>query len=64
MENIPSSFLGYNKKAVLEIISKKNKQLKTQQEDISYLRTENTELKRKLKSKNKPSKVKAPEPEA
>ena len=54
MENIPSSFLGYNKDAVKELINKKNSLLKTQQEDINYLRKENLKLKKKLEPKEEP----------
>ena len=60
MENIPSSFIGYNKNAVKELIKQKNSQLKSQQEDIDYLRQENLKLKKKLKTKN----PQEPEPEA
>ena len=60
MENIPSSFLGYNKNAVNELIKQKNYQLKSQQQDIDYLRQENLKLKNKLKNKKPPE----TEPEA
>ena len=53
METLPSSFLGYNKKAVHELIKEKNNKLKTQQSDINYLRTENLKLKKQLKTKIK-----------
>ena len=51
MENIPSSLIGYNKEAVNDIIMQKNNQLKTQQQDIDFLREENKRLRRKLKSR-------------
>jgi len=61
METIPSSFLGYNKKAVNQLIKQKNEKLKTQQSDINYLRTENTKLKKKLKTINKKEHTEEPE---
>lgn len=52
MENIPSSFLGYNKEAVNAIMKEKNEKLATQQNDINYLRSELM----KLEKANKKSK--------
>ena len=51
MENIPSSLIGYSKTAVNNIIMQKNNQIKTQQDDIDFLREENKRLKIKLKLK-------------
>ena len=51
MEKIPSSFIGYNKTVVKDLINQKNNLLKTQQKDIDYLRQENKKLKSKIKSK-------------
>ena len=60
MDKLPSSFIGYNKQAVDNLLNQKNQLLKTQQKDIDYLRQENTKLKSRLKPKH-PSE---PEPEA
>ena len=60
--NIPSSFIGYKKASVNQILNEKNKLLETQNQDIEYLRNENKKLKKQLKIKNK--KEKSPEPEA
>ena len=51
-KNIPSSFIGYNKQAVEEILKEKNALLKTQKEDINYLRNENKKLKKQLKKED------------
>lgn len=53
MENIPSSFIGYNKRSVNEIIKQKNDKLKTQQQDINYLRNQITRLEKSAKKKSK-----------
>ena len=50
---IPSSFMGYNKNAVDELINKKNSQLNIQQQDINYLRNENSKLKQQIDSTTK-----------
>ena len=55
MNNIPSSFMGYNKQAVDEIIKEKDNKLVTQQEDINYLRGEILKLEKNSK-KNKDTK--------
>ena len=57
MNNIPSSFMGYNKQAVDEIIKEKDNKLVTQQEDINYLRGEILKLEKNSK-KNKDTKNK------
>lgn len=49
MENIPSSFMGYNKETVDEILSQKNSKLNLQQEDINYLRKEISRLEKSIK---------------
>jgi len=51
-ENIPSSFIGYNKNTVKQILNQKNQLLKTQKEDIDYLRQENLKLKKQVKKNN------------
>lgn len=53
MEKIPSSFIGYNKQAVHEIIKQKDDKLSTQQKDINYLRDEILKLERTVKSSKK-----------
>ncbi len=53
MENIPSSFMGYNKQAVNDIIKQKDDLLVTQQKDINYLRGQLDKLE---KEKQKPAK--------
>lgn len=52
MDNIPSSFIGYNKQAVNEIIKQKDNKLNMQQKDINYLRNEILRLERDARSKN------------
>lgn len=39
-KKIPNSLLGYNKSVVDQLLSEKDSRLKTQQEDINYLRQE------------------------
>ena len=51
MENIPSSFMGYNKEVVKEIIKSKDNKLKTQQQDINYLRGQIDSLQTQINSK-------------
>jgi len=53
MENIPSSFIGYNKQAVNDIIEKKDSLLSTQKKDINYLRNEITRLENQIKTTQK-----------
>ena len=54
MEKIPSSFMGYNKQYVNEIINQKDRLLLTQKQDINYLRSEIDKLEKKIeKSENK-----------
>lgn len=53
MDNIPSSFIGYNKQAVNEIIKQKDDKLSLQQKDINYLRNEILRLERSVKNKKK-----------
>lgn len=53
MENIPSSFMGYNKQAVNELIQKKDSILSTQKKDINYLRNEITRLEKQIKTSKK-----------
>lgn len=53
MDNIPSSFIGYNKQAVNEIIKQKDDKLSLQQKDINYLRNEILRLERTVKNKKK-----------
>lgn len=53
MENIPSSFMGYNKQAVNELIQKKDSILSTQKKDINYLRNEITRLEKQIKTSEK-----------
>lgn len=58
MENIPSSFMGYNKDAVNDIITEKDNKLKTQQNDINYLRGQIEELENRMNTKSKQPKNK------
>ena len=51
-KNIPSSFRGYNKATVNEILKEKDALLETQRQDIEYLRNE---LSRFEKNKNEKS---------
>lgn len=53
MDNIPSSFIGYNKQAVDEIIKQKDNKLNTQQKDIDYLRNEILRLEKDALAKSK-----------
>lgn len=53
MENIPSSFMGYNKRSVNELIKQKDDKLKTQQQDIDYLRNQISKLEKTAKKKSK-----------
>lgn len=53
MNNIPSSFMGYNKQAVNQIIKEKDNKLSLQQEDINYLRNEILRLEKTIKNKKK-----------
>ena len=48
MQNIPTSFIGYQKEMVNQIIAEKDNRLKTQQEDINYLRSEVSKLEKKV----------------
>lgn len=50
---IPSSLIGYDKESVNAIIMQKNQLLKTQHQDIEYLRNENLNLKKQLKRQEK-----------
>ena len=52
MEKIPSSFMGYKKEIVEEIINKKDALLFTQRQDINYLRTEIDKLEKSLNEKS------------
>ena len=52
MENIPSSFIGYKKEVVDDIINQKNSKLSTQQKDINYLRNEINKLEKSIQTKN------------
>ena len=52
MEKIPSSFMGYKKEIVEEIINKKDALLLTQRQDINYLRTEIDKLEKSLNEKS------------
>ena len=45
--DIPTSFIGYNKDAVNEIIKQKDSKLSTQQKDIDYLRKQVENLEKK-----------------
>lgn len=53
MNNIPSSFMGYNKQTVNQIIKEKDNKLSLQQEDINYLRNEILRLEKTVKNKKK-----------
>lgn len=53
MNNIPSSFIGYNKQAVNQIIKEKDNKLSLQQKDIDYLRNEILRLEKSSNSKKK-----------
>lgn len=53
MNNIPSSFIGYNKQAVNEIIKQKDDKLSLQQKDINFLRNEIERLEKTVKNKKK-----------
>lgn len=53
MENIPSSFIGYNKQAVDTIIKQKDDKLSSQQKDINFLRDEILRLEKTVKSNKK-----------
>lgn len=55
MENIPSSFIGYNKQAVDSIIKQKDDKLSSQQKDINFLRDEILKLEKTVKSNKKNS---------
>ena len=48
MENIPSSFMGYNRESVKKIIKEKDNKLSVQQKDIDYLRGEITKLEKQI----------------
>ena len=48
MEKIPSSFMGYKKDIVKEIIEQKDILLDAQQKDIEYLRNEITKLEKNI----------------
>lgn len=52
MENIPSSFIGYKKEVVDDIINQKNSKLSTQQKDINYLRNEINKLEKSIQTQN------------
>lgn len=60
MDKIKNSLFGYNRTEVNNMISQKDNLIKTQQQDIDYLRQENQELKQKelkfYKAKNSTSK--------
>lgn len=49
MEKIPSSFMGYRKDIVEDIINRKDALLFTQRQDINYLRNEIDRLEKSLK---------------
>jgi len=57
MDNIPSSFMGYNKEKVNEIINQKDNLLSTQKEDINYLRNEISRLEKQIKKDNNKRKI-------
>ena len=50
MENIPSSFIGYNKTIVNDILNQKDTILNTQQNDINYLRNEISRLEKNIEN--------------
>ena len=50
--SIPSSFIGYNKSVVDQLLKEKDGRLKTQQEDINYLRKELLDAKRQASARN------------
>jgi len=52
-KNIPSSFMGYNKTAVNNIIKEKDTRLETQQNDINYLRGQIEKLQNSQKKESK-----------
>ena len=51
---IPSSFMGYNKSYVNNLINEQNNKLNTQQNDINYLRNENKKLKEQATKNTSP----------
>lgn len=53
MRNIPSSFIGYNKQAVDNIIKQKDDKLSMQQKDINFLRDEILRLEKTVKINKK-----------
>ena len=50
--NIPSSFIGYNKKTVDELLKEKDSLLETQRQDIEYLRRELSKLQKTRQQKS------------
>lgn len=53
MGNIPTSFMGYNKQIVDDILTKKDFELNTQQKDINYLRNEISRLEKNTNTSSK-----------
>lgn len=49
MEKIPSSFIGYNKHYIDNLLNEKDTLLSTQKQDICYLRSEVERLEKKIK---------------
>ena len=53
MEKIPTSFMGYRKDVVKEIINQKDTLLESQQRDIEYLRNELSKLEKRVNKAEK-----------
>lgn len=51
MEKIPTSFMGYKKQAVNDILKEHERVNNTQKQDIKYLRSEISRLEKQLKNK-------------